>query len=243
MNCPGVNICLVLLASFFGCSSEHQDLNDRLLAAIREKDSGKVTDILKTERVDLEPASTIHQVNKPLAYAAAYGNLEIVKLIVEQGADLDGAVAYGDVPLIKADEHENQDIINYLIEKGADVNKPNLFGVSPFIGFCGQGQIELVRLSINHGADLNKRYRSAVGSGKGTFNLSPLEAAIKYKKIEAVRLLLSKGADPSIKDPKGNSLASVAENMNLDKIAQLLKKAEKSKRSDKTSDSGRSDQE
>jgi len=37
--------------------------------------------------------------NKPLAYAAAYGNLDIVKLILERGADINGQVAYGDVPL------------------------------------------------------------------------------------------------------------------------------------------------
>src|SRR5262249_30510586 len=124
-----------------------QSTNDKLLTAIQQKDVEAVRRMLAAG-VNLEPASDLHDVNKPLAYAAAYGNLEIVELLVKAGADVNGQVAYGDVPLIKADEHGNDDIIQYLIKQGADVNIPNQYGVTPFIGFCDSGRLKLVQLAV-----------------------------------------------------------------------------------------------
>src|SRR5690606_11879632 len=149
--------------------------------------------------VDLEPASGLHDVNKPLAYAAAYGNLEIVKLLVEAGADLNGKVAYGDVPLIKADEHGNDAIIEYLINEGADLNVPNDYGVTPFIGLCGKGRLKLVQLAAKHGGDVNSSYVAKVGDGAGMKNFSPLQAAVAFGRQDVVEILLSLGADPKAK--------------------------------------------
>src|SRR3954453_7066647 len=97
-----------------GCQSNI----DQLLDAIRRKEINAVRRIVATG-VDLNPKSGPYEVNKPLAYAAAYGNLEIVKLLIKARANLNGQVAYGDVALIKAIEHGNTDILVYLIEQGA----------------------------------------------------------------------------------------------------------------------------
>ena len=202
-----------------GCQSD----NDNLLDAIRQKDVDAVREMVSSG-VDLEPASGLHDVNKPLAYAAAYGNLEIVQLLVEAGADLNGRVAYGDVPLVKADEHGNDDIIEYLIREGADVNVPNLFGVTPFIGLCGKGRLDFVELAAKHGGDARSSFEAKIGEGTGTKNFSPFEAAVAYGRRDVVEFLLSLGADPRAKDYKGRTPLELAESEGHEEIGQLLRK-------------------
>ena len=202
-----------------GCGTD----NDNLLKAIRQKDAEAVHEIVQL-RVDLEPASGLHDVNKPLAYAAAYGNLEIVKLLTEAGADLNGQVAYGDPPLIKADEHENDDITEYLIRQGANVNLPNVYGVTPFIGLCGQGKLELVKLAAKHGGDANAKFDATLGEGTGKKNFSAFEAAVAYGHRDVVEFLLSAGADLSARDYKGRTALELAELNGHEDVARILRK-------------------
>jgi ankyrin repeat protein len=216
---PAVAVGLLITS---GCQSNN-DNRLNLLNAIRQKDVAAVRKILATG-VDLEPMSGLNDVNKPLAYAAAYGNLEIVKLLVEAGANLNGQVAYGDVALIKADEHGNDDIIEYLIREGADVNVPNDYGVTPFIGLCGKGRLEFVELAAKHGGDVHSSFVAKVGEGTGTKNFSPLQAAAAYGRLEVVELLLSRGADPRAKDYKGRTPLELAESEGHDEVARLLRK-------------------
>jgi ankyrin repeat protein len=208
-----------LLVATCGCQSD----NDKLLDAIRQKDLKAVRQIVATG-IDLNPKSGLHDVNKPLAYAAAYGNLEIVQLLVKAGADLNGKVAYGDVALIKADEHENDDIIEYLIEQGADVNVPNEFGVTPFIGLCMSKKPKLVQLALKHGGDVNSSFVQKIGDGIGSKNSSPLGAAAFYGRLDVVEILLLNGADPRAKDCKDRSLVEVAKSQGHEDVAKLLQK-------------------
>jgi ankyrin repeat protein len=208
-----------LLLTICSCKSNH----DKLLAGIRQKDIEAVRRIV-ADGIDLNPISGLHDVNKPLAYAAAYGNLEIVKLLIKAGADLNGQVAYGDVALIKADEHGNVEILEYLIEQGADVNLPNLYGMTPFIGLCGSGRLNLVQFAATHGADVNSSYRAKVGEGAGMKNFSPLETAAFRGRLDVVKLLLSLGADPRTKDYKGRSPIELAKSKGHEDVAKLLQK-------------------
>jgi ankyrin repeat protein len=201
-----------------GCRSN----NNNLLDAIKQKDVEAVRRMLAAG-VELEPASGPYDVIKPLAYAAAYGNLEIVKLLVKAGADLNGHVAYGDVPLMMADEHGNDDITTYLIEQGADVNAPNDFGMTLFIGLCQRGRIKLVQLATKHGGDVNSSFIARTGEGTGMHNYSPLQAAVANGRLEVVKLLLSLGANPEAKDYKGRTSIEIAEFYHRAEVANLLR--------------------
>jgi ankyrin repeat protein len=216
--------CLLLVC---GCHANSRSKNDGLLSAIQHKDTEAVRRII-AGGIDLEPASGPYEVIKPLAYAAAYGNLEIVKLLVEAGADLNGRVAYGDVPLIKAAEHKNDDILVYLIEQGADVNTPNAFGITPFIGYCGEGDLERAQLAAKHGGDMNSSFVSKTNQHTGEKNMSPLQAAAAAGRLEVVELLLSLGADPQAKDNWGGKTAlEVAESNGHAGVADLLRRKRK----------------
>ena len=209
-----------------GCNAS----DDALFKAIATKDTKRVEQILAKGGVTLDPPQQPFQVNKPLAYAAAYGNLDIVKLILARGADINGQVAYDDMPLIKAAEHGNKDIVKYLVEQGADVNRPNAFGISPFIGLCANEPVELVELALKHGGKVNDSYVNRTEPNQVEKNWTALQAAVWKGRADVVKLLLAHGGDWSIKDPYGKTCLELARDEGHKEIVQILLDEQKKKK-------------
>ena len=67
----------------------------------------------------------------PLHTLCTQGNLEPVRILVENGADVNAKGDHGSPPMINAIIGKNADIVRYLISKGADVNKKNDLGWLP----------------------------------------------------------------------------------------------------------------
>ena len=225
------NILLAILTTLTiaGCNTPD---DDAMFKAIRAKDTKQVERILAKGNITIDPFQKPNQVNKPLAYAAAYGNLAIVKLILARGADINGQVAYGDVPIIKAAEHGNRDIIVYLIEQGADVNRPNAFGISPFIGFCAAEDVELVQLALKYGGKVNTSYVQQTEQSEGKRNYTALQAAVAHGKTDVVKLLLANGGDPNLKDSQEKTSFDLAQEGNHTEIMKILKNPQQSARGD-----------
>lgn len=192
-----------------------------LLLAIRENNIVAVKTLLKSGKYDLNPPTEPYLVNKPLAIAASVGNLEIAKLLLKAGADINGQVAYGDVPLIKALENGNRELIDYLIRVGADVNKPNAFGISPFIGLCMGEDLELVKLAHKNGGLINARFEDLT-DGQGKLNRTPLHYAIQYKRKEVIKYLMDNGANPYLLTSGGEDAFVIAKN--YPDILKILRK-------------------
>ena len=55
--------------------------------------------------------------------ASKNGHLEVVKVLIQNGADLNGGL--GGLALIKASETGRVNVVKYLIQSGADVNAKN----------------------------------------------------------------------------------------------------------------------
>jgi len=51
--------------------------------------------------------------------------IDIIKGLLEHGADINKGDMYDDTPLIKACKYDEIDTVKYLIEQGADINKEN----------------------------------------------------------------------------------------------------------------------
>ena len=137
------------------------DVLDNLIDAVRENNKEKVSSILKEyPNLNLDPPYVHMYINKPLFWAARSSDVEMLKILLDYGADIEGLCSYEDTPLITALEYQKWDNAKFLIENGADVNKANSFAISPLLGLAsGFGPSDLFILAMEHGGDINKKNR------------------------------------------------------------------------------------
>jgi ankyrin repeat protein len=158
---------------------------------------------------DPEPSSDGWQ---PIHLAAHLGNLEVVKLLLRHGAQIDEPAPgrrVGLTPLLLAGSSA---VAKYLIERGADVNR-----AGPHTGFtalhraAASGDVELIELLLRKGAPIN--VASKIGQ-------MPLEFALMGLKTDAAALLIKKGADISLE--RGGSALAMAARYGDKKIVSML---------------------
>ncbi|KAJ0418507.1 ankyrin repeat-containing domain protein [Aspergillus carlsbadensis] len=153
----------------------------------------------------------------PLHLAARMGRTEAVKLLLEVGADFTIKTRLGSDPLTTAVGSEYEDIVRCLIDRGATphrltlrravaIGRPEIVQLVlnamkchhatefetniPLIALAAAsaGLVEVLEDLISKGLKLN-----SVSTDEGK---SPLAWAIKHKRVDTVRLLLSHGANP-----------------------------------------------
>lgn len=209
--------CAVALAStvalLIACGAPQtaisQESQAKLFQALEDHNFDEAATAIKNGAV-LSPICLPNTRCQPLATAAMEGDLEVMRFLIDNGADLDGYNSYDDVALIYALGNQKIEAAKLLVESGADVNLPNAFGTSPFIGATASGDIELIKLMIGNGAELDKNYPMNLNTSKpGDRNLNPLEFAIKYDQPEIISLLLNAGANPSFRTASGETVAKI----------------------------------
>ena len=134
--------------------------------------------------------------NSELLGAIRNGDLEMVKRLLEQGADINKATnSAGDTPLYVASEMGHVDVVTILLERGADINKAtNSAGYTPLYVASEAGYEEVVKILLEKGADINK----ADIDGQ-----TPLMIAVSYGDLEVVEVLLEYGANLNVRTDEG----------------------------------------
>lgn len=98
------------------------DPDFRLTQAVLDNKINEVKKLLKDKSVDINEQDIEN--NTPLMYACEEGKKDIVKLLVEAGADLNMQNSYGETALRKVDSPDSisiaKDITRYLIKHGAN---------------------------------------------------------------------------------------------------------------------------
>jgi len=119
-----------------------------------------------------------------LIEAASHGHMEIVKLLVDRGADVNmkGEAWYG--PLHAASAGGYVEIVELLLDHGADVN---IFHHDKPLHYAAKnGHIRVAEILLARGANVNAR---------GMDESTPLGSAVAHRRKEMAEYLLSKGAD------------------------------------------------
>jgi len=66
----------------------------------------------------------------PLIWAACFGSLDVVKLLVEAGADTEAKTDTGTTALAFATQRDHFHVVQYLLSKGANPTSPNQVSIS-----------------------------------------------------------------------------------------------------------------
>ncbi len=91
----------------------------------------------------------------PLQIACKNGNLEIVKLLIEAGADKEIKDIGRLSPLSIAVSNNHLTIVNYLIEAGADIYSKGPNNLQPVHFACSCGSKKSIELLLSKGIDIN----------------------------------------------------------------------------------------
>ncbi len=152
-----------------------------------------------------------------LVYAAQHGYIDIMKLLIEKGAEVNLEDSYGMTPLYWAAINNNEDMTKFLIEeKGAEVDFEGINSTTALLEVSKNGYIEIVKILVAHGADINI---------KASISRTPLHYALEKGYMDIAEFLIKEGADVNIEDGDGMTPLHYAVNTSIiDMVSFLIEK-------------------
>lgn len=148
----------------------------------------------------LDPEFQADQIGSGLMIAAWHGNIPIMSLFVERGANVRRANRNGEQPLQLAAWNGQLEAVKWLLARGAALNREGKYwGALHYAVF--NGHQELAKFLIEQGADVNSR--SPNGS-------TPLILAAREGREELTKVLLESGADTKSRNDYGDTALTMA---------------------------------
>lgn len=131
-----------------------------------------------------------------LFLATIFGRVEIIKILIEKGVEIDCRDENGSTPLLLSCELGHVNCARILLQNGASPNVCNDRGETCLHKSINES-FEIVSLLLEYNCNPNQF------SGNG---MSPLCLAIQSKNIDIVRKLIENGADPNLSSVNGPPL-------------------------------------
>jgi ankyrin repeat protein len=150
---------------------------------------------------------------KPLLYAIDRSYNNIVKELINYGADISVKGMYGRRAIHYAIEKNNIEILKLLLEKGEDIEIKDNNGKTAIFYAIKNKNISIIEFLLEKGSNIFTKDKS----GK-----IPLHYASEINNIEILNLLLEKGSDISAKDKSGRIPLHYASQINNIEILNLL---------------------
>lgn len=138
----------------------------------------------------------------PIYYAAREGHLELCKLLVENGTDINLEDKYGQTCIFYAIRQGHYEIVDFLIKNGANVNKTDKKKQTPVSYAMRIGQNNIVELLVANGG-IKPEHKTKNNKEHSKKNNIKSEEEIKQSKIDMIN---------SIQVPKKYILVKVGPN-------------------------------
>lgn len=176
-----VCVCLLLAACGVYESSP-------LIVSIRSNDAYSVKSLIKSgedvNALSLDLIGRHYWELTPLIRASIAGNIEIIEMLLEAGADVNGKDEWGDTALMATAEFGHANAARLLIESEADVDATKPGRTTALMIAARRGNLEITKILIDAGADVN------IGLGGDT----ALSLAAWKGNVKIVETLLENGA-------------------------------------------------
>lgn len=171
--------------------------------------------------VNLEAENDEAWGSRPLHRAAASGNADIVKMLLDAGANPHATNRlHSFTPLHSAAAAGSAECVKLLLAAGSSAEAVDRYGSLPLHKAVDSSDADAVRTLLDAGSPIE-----AIGDAYGSH---PLHIAAKLGNVEVVELLLARGADPSATNKHGVSpldFASYGVGSKFEKVMELLTRA------------------
>ncbi len=187
----GINLSIIPEGKHFGY----------LTSAVIKGNIEIVKDLI-SHGAEINPACEKNIICKPIIWAAENGDIEMLDLLINKGADVNSVGPYKFSVLKYAIDKKQSNSIAVLLKNGADINQRDQFSISNFelaITKCPFGIIELM---MEYSPDIN--------ANNFPEKFTPLMMASKIGRFNVVKYLIEKGANPNIKTKSGHTALDYA---------------------------------
>ena len=117
-----------------------------------------------------------------MTIAIHFNQIEIVKLLIGKGTNLELCDGAGSSPLSGAVHQNNLDIVKLLVENGASINTRDGYGGSPFHNAVSEKHMEILTFFMENGADMRLKTKH--------FRNNSIELALKGYSINILKKLI-----------------------------------------------------
>ena len=159
----------------------------KLAYAVKNNDREYLSGIIKSINVN----QTDEAGTPILLLAAERGFVDVVKLLIENGADINVMNAVGHTAINRAVFFGKNEVIDLLLAKNADVNKTDSrFALTPLMAAARKNRFQIGEKLIKNGADINKT--------NGIDNFTPILWAVYADNFDFVEMILKYNPDLSV---------------------------------------------
>jgi ankyrin repeat protein len=236
MIAPGMLLCVLFSTLSYPTSARPNDGSRiALISAVRIGDKARVESLL-AEGADVDARD--EQGYTALHYAVIRKDLEIVRVLLDHGADLfaqvvSGQYSIGDSAITLAALYGHSDIVSELLSRGASVDTRDRLGTTALMKATVIGNMETIRTLLENGSDVNARNNygetalmfatndsgvvkllvkhGADVNAESLGGFTPLMYAAQHSFPEKAEALIAVGADVSARNVYGESALGMAQ--------------------------------